>query len=112
MNIVEKDIEQGKLVVIDGRFDAMTSIDVQKKILSLLDAGNKTVIIDFQDVSFLSSAGLCSLLIVSKRAKEIGSFVCLIKTSPQVDETLETTGFNSFIRTYKDLDSVINTINH
>lgn len=112
MEIIEKDIEQGKMVAIDGRFDAMTSIDVQKRILSLLDSGNKTIILDFQKVSFLSSAGLCALLIASKRAKEIGSLVALIHTSPQVDETLETTGFNSFIRTYKDLDSALDTINH
>lgn len=112
MEIMEKELDHGKLVAISGRLDAMTSIDAQKKLLSILDKGEKQLIVDFKDVSFLSSAGLCALLIVSKHAKELGAFVCLIGASPQVQETLETTGFNAMIRTYKDLGSALSTMNH
>lgn len=110
MDIIQKEIDQGTIVSVSGRLDAMTSIEAQKVLLGLLNKGKHNLIIDLTHAEFLSSAGLCALLIVAKRAKELKAFICLVNLNPQVHETLEITGFLSLLQTYTDLETALKAI--
>lgn len=111
MNITENKIGQNTLVAIEGRFDGITSIDIQKKLLSILQDEKTSLIVDFNGVTYLSSAGMRTLLLVAKRAKELDVSFCIIRLSSQIREILEMTGFLSFLRTYKDIDEATAEIN-
>lgn len=53
--------EISTVLAIEGRIDTNTSPALQSEILKAFQMA-KTVILDFAHVSYISSAGLCSLL--------------------------------------------------
>lgn len=91
MNInVEKNGEDLKIVV-EGRIDANTSNEFMNKINENL-AGAKNVVIDFEKVEYISSAGLRVLLSTEKTMKGQGKLT-LIHVNDVVMEVLNITGF-------------------
>lgn len=105
MDITERDIEQGTVIELSGRFDNISAAEVQKKLLNLLQEGKHTLFLDFKNVSYLSSSGMRTLILTTKRAKEVGGFVCIVSVPANIEEVLEMTGALSFIRIYKDLET-------
>ena len=91
MNInVEKNGEDLKIIV-EGRIDANTSNEFMNKINENL-AGAKNVVIDFEKVEYISSAGLRVLLSTEKTMKGQGKLT-LIHVNDVVMEVLNITGF-------------------
>lgn len=107
MKFTVQKLDQVSVAAVEGRVDGVTSVEIQKKLLAILQEEHKPLIIDFKNVEYLSSAGMRTLLLVSKRSKELSNIVCLINLSPQIEDVLEMTGFLSFLKTYKDLDTAI-----
>ena len=91
MNInVEKNGEDLKIIV-EGRIDANTSNEFMNKINENL-TGAKNVVIDFEKVEYISSAGLRVLLSTEKTMKGQGKLT-LIHVNDVVMEVLNITGF-------------------
>ena len=77
---------------IEGRVDTNTSPQLQSKILEAFRSA-KDVVLDFQKVPYVSSAGLRALLIGQKTAASKRASMVLINVSPGVMQVLETVGF-------------------
>ncbi|MBM6924816.1 STAS domain-containing protein [Pseudoflavonifractor phocaeensis] len=77
---------------IEGRVDTNTSPQLQSKILEAFRSA-KDVVLDFQKVPYISSAGLRALLIGQKTAASKRASMVLINVSPGVMQVLETVGF-------------------
>ena len=107
MAIIVKQIEDATVASISQRLDANTAVEVQKKLFLLLDEGKQNLILDLSNVDYLSSAGMRTLLLVSKRVKELSASICLVNVSPQLIEILEMTGFLPLLTIYKDLDDAL-----
>ena len=91
MNItVEKNGEDLKISV-EGRIDANTSNEFMNKINENLE-GAKNVVIDFEKVEYISSAGLRVLLSTEKTMKGQGKLT-LVHVNDVVMEVLNITGF-------------------
>lgn len=107
MPITTKQLDHATVATITGKLDGITSVDVQKKLFSLLEEGTKQLILDVQTVDYLSSAGMRTLLLVAKRCKEVSASISLINVSPQLTEIFEITGFLPVLTIYKDLDTAL-----
>ncbi len=94
---IELNQEENKTVLhMDGRLDSNTSTLLQEKIAEVfLSATN--VVLDFDKVSFISSAGLRVLLIGHKTATSKGGTMELIHVSQNVFKVLENVGFAKFL---------------
>lgn len=92
---MSKEIDGNRaVIVLSGRLDAKTSPELQKVIVSLPD--NVTdLLLDFENLKYLSSAGLRVIQIARKRFSKT-SFV-LRKVQPVVMEVLTMTGFASLL---------------
>ena len=77
---------------IEGRVDTNTSPQLQSKILEAFRSA-KEVVLDFQKVPYISSAGLRALLIGQKTAASKRASMVLINVSPGEMQVLETVGF-------------------
>lgn len=110
MELTETKIANGTVVAISGRLDGISSVEAQKKLITILQGEGMNLIINFQNVDYITSAGMRTLLLVAKRAKELSKFVCLINLTPQIEEILELTGFLSFLRVYKDLETALHQL--
>lgn len=77
---------------IDGRVETTTAPLLQQAILNGFQKGNN-IILNFSNVSYISSAGLRALLIGQKTANSKKGSMKLINVRPAVMGILEQTGF-------------------
>lgn len=80
----------GKSLAVAGRIDIKTAGEFKKALL----AGSGQVEVDFSNVTFLSSAGLASLLVAQKQYANWGVKLKLINVPAEVSNVLELSGFN------------------
>ena len=91
MNInIEKD-NGATVIKISGRLDTTTAPELEKAINAEGDA-LKSLIIDFKEINYISSAGLRVLLTAQKKMNAQGSME-LVNVSEEVMDIFEMTGF-------------------
>ena len=96
-----------KIIAIKGTFDAVTSMQVDKKILPVIEQDNSNIIIDLSNVEYLSSVGIVCLaqyLILLKEKKRLLKFV---KPPARVYETLTLIGFAKKLDMYDSIEAAI-----
>ena len=79
------------LVALDGRFDGLGAKLFDRKIEELTEWQSQWAL-DFREVSYLSSAGMRSLVKLGKRLRQEKGNLILVGLSPDVKWVLETTG--------------------
>jgi len=87
-----------KWVNARGRIDGMTSSRIQGEIMDLIENGNRSIVADLTDVTYISSAGLRVFLVVQKQLKKAGGEIILCGLSPGVMQIFETACLLSFFR--------------
>jgi serine/threonine-protein kinase RsbW len=89
---------------VEGRVDAATSPRLSKQVHDQIDAGARFVLLDMQAVSFLSSSGLRSLLLIRRDLMTLGGELRLAALQPQVYEVFALTGFTQVFAIHDTLD--------
>jgi anti-anti-sigma factor len=91
--------KRGKYLIIkaDGRLDASWSEYFAETVLNHIRSGKHHLIVDSGKLSFLSSAGIRSLIIIYKELMGVKGSFQIAKANPFVAKTLETTGFKSWL---------------
>ena len=97
MNIIVTDCESYIRLIVEGRVDTNTSPQLQQAILSAFQK-SKDIVIDFLNVSYISSAGLRALLIGQKTALSKGGSMRLTNLSDMVMNILEVSGFVNILK--------------
>jgi anti-anti-sigma factor len=82
---------------ISGRMDAQNARFFEEECQRLLDAGEKSLIGDLGNLQFISSAGLKSLLTLSKKVAEAGGKFLLYNLGGAVKEVFEFSGLSEWI---------------
>ena len=80
-------------IALSGRLDTITAPEFQAQVLPLVE-GASSCIIDCSGLSYLSSAGLRTFLLVHKRLMSSGARLALDGVAPAVREVLDLTGFS------------------
>jgi anti-sigma B factor antagonist len=86
----------GKITIGEG--DVVLRDNVQ----SLLDDGNKAILLNLEKVSYMDSAGIGELVACYKRAKENDGVVKLLNPSGKVYDLLQLTKLEEVFDTYRD----------
>lgn len=79
---------------IEGRVDTMTSPQLQQAVLQAFQSAKK-VVLDFEKVTYISSAGLRVLLIGQKTAQSKQMSMVLKNVGQTVKNVLDMVGFTS-----------------
>ena len=88
---------EGKLQLnMEGKIDALTSDEFQNLVLKSFTKSS-SVIINLENVPYMSSAGLRALILGEKTAKSKGGQLIVINAQPQVQDVFRTTGFDSIL---------------
>ncbi len=83
-------------VVPDGRIDSVTSGELQKELDSITRKGNREILIDFSEVTYISSAGLRVFLKVHGSLKQAGGNLMLTALPAHVMDVFKMGGFLKF----------------
>jgi anti-anti-sigma factor len=80
-------------VTLKGRLDSVTSSSLEKSLQPLFGSAGSRTLVDFSDLSYISSAGLRVILMAAKRAKQSQGKLVLCCLLPHVREVFEISGF-------------------
>lgn len=81
-----------------GRLDAVTSIDLQASLEEVVQDKNVTkLVLDFNDVEYISSAGLRVILNMQKIINSANHSMNLINVNDDVMSVFKITGFDEFL---------------
>ena len=103
--MIKKSIEGDRRVIyLTGRIDSSNAFEAGEQIRAAIhDTPELPWLLDVQELSYISSAGLRILLALKK---ETGANVTVRNVSPQIYETLSITGFTKLLDVEKQLRSV------
>lgn len=105
---INSDIVDGKTVVsLAGQIDSTASKEFEENLVEIIDQGTHTMIIDFLNVKFISSAGLRVLLLAAKKVKPYGGKVILCNLAKDVKEVFDISGFSSIFSIYDSVSEAI-----
>lgn len=99
------EIEQANeifIVTLAGELDGRSAPQVEEQLLPLLQPGCKFVL-SLQAVTFMSSAGLRTLLLLYRRISAQSGQVVLVDLPEMVRDTMAITGFLDFFEDYETL---------
>jgi anti-sigma B factor antagonist len=96
MTITEVRNDEELQLNISGKIDTITATDFQKTVLTSFQKSNK-VILNFKDVTYISSAGLRALVLGEKTAASKGGSMKLINTNDSIMDILRITGMDKML---------------
>ncbi|HRP02108.1 MAG TPA: STAS domain-containing protein [Candidatus Kapabacteria bacterium] len=97
---------------INGRIDGITSNDLNKHIVDLIEAGNRNIILDFSNVIYISSIGLRVLIVNQQKLKSINGDLIIFGLTPAIKEILKMSGLLKILTFVEDLSQLNSTENN
>ena len=105
MDITIENFDQVKVLAISGDIDGKTAPQVQEQILTHMQPGSK-ILLDMSEVSFMSSAGLRTLIMAQRDVSGVGQ-LALAGLAERVWDIMSITGFLPFFTTYESVEQAL-----
>ena len=96
MTVTEEYVEDKLVLSIEGRIETNTAPEFQNAVLGAFQKCSN-IVLDFDEVSYISSAGLRGLLLGQKTAQSKGGSMVLTNVNDTVMEVLKMTGFRNIL---------------
>jgi anti-anti-sigma factor len=96
MELESKLVGDEIIIGISGRIDTTTSPELQDEMMKSFQKGNH-LILDFEEVEYISSAGLRVLLMGQKTVDAKDGYMKILHVNDVVKEVFDMTGFSSML---------------
>ena len=93
MEILEREAGNVNIICLSGRLDAYCSNDVEKKLNSLIDADRVRLVVNLDQLEYISSSGLRVLLAALKKTRKQQGDIRLACLKPYIKEVFDIAGF-------------------
>ena len=97
MNIAVSDVGEVKILRIEGKLDTKTSPDAHATLTDLIDSGATKIVVNFEKLAYISSAGLRVLLAAAKQLKSNQGELRVCSLNDVVFEVFEISGFSTIL---------------
>lgn len=95
MQIKQEQTAEKRTLHVEGRIDTTTAPSLEA-VINGMDAGVKELVLDLENVDYISSAGLRVLLTTQKKMSKVGAFI-LTGVRGEVMEVFDMTGFSNIL---------------
>lgn len=102
MAIPQELIGDMAVLVPQQRVDSANAKQFEVDLLDAIKAGNKTILLDFKDLDYISSAGLRAILVAAKSAKAAGRRFLLCSMKENIREVFTVSGFAKILSIHPD----------
>jgi anti-anti-sigma factor len=108
---IQEERKDGLLVLcLEGRLDANNSKIFEEKLLAVIEQGETRFVIDLAKLDYVSSAGLRSFLLGSRRLTSAGGKIVLCSLQESVKEVFDVVGFYSIFPISKSQDEALKNL--
>jgi anti-sigma B factor antagonist len=94
IDITSRDEGEIKVIVIEGKLNTGASPDAEAFINDLIDDGATKVLLNLEELDFISSTGLRVILATGKKLTELGGKLVLCSPNHTVSDVFRMSGFN------------------
>lgn len=105
INIITK--ENYFLVKISGRIDASNSDEFQDKLQKSEEIAGKPIVFDFNELSYISSAGLRVLMLTYVQCSQESTKICILSPTEMVSEVLTVSGLNEMMPIFNNIEDAV-----
>jgi anti-anti-sigma factor len=96
------DKHQIQIIQPSGILDATTSQELRSQVTEFVNSGVKIVLVDCQDVTFMDSSGLGSLVLAFKALRAVDSQLFICSVNEQIRILFELTGMDKVFTIYSN----------
>jgi anti-anti-sigma factor len=100
MKIDVQDAGEIKVVRFEGKLDTNTTPEAELRLGEAMDQGASKILIDFEDLDFVSSAGLRILLATAKKLGARGGALRVCSLNETVRDIFDMSGFSTLLRVF------------
>ena len=97
MQISVTESDDVRILSFEGNLDTNTAPDAESEINALIDAGTQKLLINFEKLDYISSAGLRILLATAKKLKPAGGDLKICSLNATVQEVFDISGFATIL---------------
>jgi anti-sigma B factor antagonist len=97
MEIDIKEVGSVTVLGFSGNLDTNTAPNAESQINGLMDGGASRILIDFENLNYISSAGLRVLLATAKKMITIDGALKICSLNKTVYEVFDISGFNKIL---------------
>jgi anti-sigma B factor antagonist len=110
MELIEEKSGKVLVVIMKGRLDASTYSPVEKRILELIQSGERYLVLDLGSLEYISSIGLRVLMVAAKRLKSIEGEIIVCDVKEPIKQVFDISGFVSIFRMLSTREEAIRTL--
>lgn len=108
MELVVTEHNHCDLVEVTGRIDSNTSPQIKEVLNALMNDNHYNIIIDFKNVTYLSSSGILAFVSTQRKLKRQNKGEIVFTNVPDlVFSTFELAGFDTVFEFYNDIASAV-----
>jgi anti-anti-sigma factor len=98
-------VEPVSVIRPKGRLDSSTSPAFEKDLLERLEQGHVSMVLDLSGLTFISSAGLRTILLLAKQMKTVGGRLALCSLSKPVREIFDATRCDTLVDVFPSYEA-------
>lgn len=102
MQIAVKTANEVKVLAFEGSLDTQTSPDAQTQLTQLIEDGDKKILVNFEKLHYISSAGLRILLAAAKQLKTAEGELRICDLNEVVKEVFDISGFSTIFKIFEN----------
>jgi anti-anti-sigma factor len=97
MEIQIKEVNGINVLEFTGNLDTNTAPEAENQINDLLDSGVSQILVNFENLNYISSAGLRVLLATAKKMMTSGGTLKICSLNKTVQEVFDISGFSTIL---------------
>ncbi len=97
MEVTVKEVNEVNVLSFEGNLDTNTAPQAQAQIDQLIEGGSSKILINFDNLNYISSAGLRVLLATAKKLKAASGDLKICGLNKTVQEVFDISGFSSIL---------------
>ena len=108
---IDGERKSGTLIArASGRIDGSNAREFQDALETFLENEVSSLVLDLENLSYISSAGLRVILLVSKKLQRASAKFGVCSLSDSISEVFQISGFDKIIQTYRTQSDALSAI--
>lgn len=95
---------------VSGKINTSASAELLKKLNTLIDQGERHLLLDFANVDYINSSGLRVLMTTTRKLGDLGGKMVLASVTDLIQQVLQVSGCASIIEIYPSSDEAFNAL--
>ncbi len=109
MEIQEQTKDNVDVISVSGKLDSYSSVELEKKLDSLINSAQVRIVADFDRLEYISSSGLRVLLGALKKVKKQNGDLKLAGLKPFIKEVFDISGFTQLFTITDSVDGAVSS---